>query len=206
MIVGICLANISHGAAVGILYCLSRSILKGPDASRVAFVAACLHIISPAGIFLSAPYAESPFALLVFSASLLFSRSISAEEDGSARQDLSLVVSGALFGIATTFRSNGLLNGLLYIEEALRLLHKCSQKVTFPRVRRLVAVGIGGSGIGAGFIFPQYIAYQSFCKNEGTLDGEVSRDWCTKPLPSIYTFVQDHYWSVPPWSHAVLSR
>lgn len=191
---GISLANISHGASVLTLYSLSRSILKEPDASKVAFVAACLHIISPAGMFLSAPYAESPFALLTFAASLLFSRSISAEENSSARQDLALVASGALFGIATTFRSNGLLNGLLYIEEALRVLHECSRKVTSVKVRRLVAVGIGGLGVGAGFIFPQYIAYQDFCKTQNTLDGDNVRVWCTKALPSIYIFVQDHYW------------
>merc|ERR1711964_627685 len=63
--------------------------------------------------------------------------------------------------------------------------------IQFGVMRRLLATGLGGMCVGAGFLIPQYIAYSEYC--EGT-DTDV-RPWCQRFIPSIYTFVQDYYWN-----------
>jgi phosphatidylinositol glycan class V len=158
-----------------------------------AFIAALLHIISPAGLFLSAPYAESSCALLSFTGCLLFTKSLISKPHSTASQDIFILASGICFGIATTFRSNGILNGLLLLEEAFRSLFQLRHGISITGVRHLAATGIAGMGVAAGFLLPQYIAYTDFC---GKSDATESRPWCGRTPPSIYTFVQDHYWYV----------
>ncbi len=56
-------AHVSHLLSVVVLYRLGKLVWAD---GRLAFLAASLHIFSPAGLFLSAPYAESTFSLLSF--------------------------------------------------------------------------------------------------------------------------------------------
>ncbi|KAI9745552.1 MAG: ER membrane glycoprotein subunit of the GPI transamidase complex-like protein [Claussenomyces sp. TS43310] len=73
-LIGIAIAHASHGLSVLVLYGFTRRIFPDGEATRkLAFVTALLHIISPAGLFLSAPYGESTFALLSFVGYLVFS-------------------------------------------------------------------------------------------------------------------------------------
>jgi phosphatidylinositol glycan class V len=44
--------------------------------------------------------------------------------------------------------------------------------------------------VGIGFAAPQVVAYIEYCT------GGKSRPWCTRLIPSIYSWVQDHYWEV----------
>jgi phosphatidylinositol glycan class V len=152
-------------------------------------VAALLHIISPAGLFLSAPYAESSFALLSFTGYLLFALSCRAEQRPWCR-DLYTVSAGILFGLATAFRSNGILNGIPFAWEVLRHLPRLSQRPT-DTLRRLLALGVGGVFVAAGSLGPQAVAYLRFCSGTSAAP---PRPWCQGYLPSIYTFVQQHYW------------
>ncbi|PBP25318.1 glycosyltransferase family 76 protein [Diplocarpon rosae] len=108
----------------------------------------------------------------------------------TASHDLLVLFSGICFGIATSFRSNGILNGTLLLEEAFKALYDLRNGLKLPRVRRLVATGLGGMSVGAGFGLPQYIAYGEYCGGQDT----VARPWCERTIPSIYAFVQDHYW------------
>jgi len=62
-----------------------------------------------------------------------------------------------------------------------------------PVIRHLIATGIGGVCIAVGFLVPQLIAFQEFCGNP-TLDNQPQRIWCKDTLPSIYGYVQSHYW------------
>lgn len=191
-LVGIAIAHVSHVLSVLVLYQLSNSISLASSATpraarKFAFVAACLHIFSPAGLFLSAPYAESTFALLSFSGYFLFHyAAVATTSSNVCKRDASLVLAGLCFGLSNTIRSNGLLNGMIFPEEAVRAL------LSF-RVQRLLAAGLGGALVGLGFLLPQAIAYQHFCVNTG--DVGASREWCTRSVPSIYTFVQAHYWN-----------
>jgi len=186
----ISITHLSHFLSVFVLFRLTLAVVS--DSVGVALTSAAFHIISPAGLFLSAPYAESSCALLSFFGTLLFVKSLGPKEDSSTAKDSLVLLSGISFGIATTFRSNGILNGLLMFTEAIRI--SVELFAHGPRVasaRRLVATGLGGLAVGFGFLLPQYIAYTQFCGDAAT-----SRTWCERTVPSIYTFVQDHYWYV----------
>ena len=190
-LVAIVIAQTAHLLSVLVLFSLTSVVFAQPS-PWLAFTTASLHIISPAGLFLSAPYAESSCALLSFIGCFLFTQSLGSHRDASARHDILVLLSGASFGIATTFRSNGILNGLLLLEEAFRTLWSLKTKFQFSTIRRLVATGLGGLSVAVGFLLPQYIAYTEYCGDSDT----DRRVWCKNTLPSIYTFVQDHYWYV----------
>lgn len=95
-----------------------------------------------------------------------------------------------MFGAACTVRSNAILNGLLLLEEAVRALYSLTGGLELAKMRRLVSAGIGGLCVGIGFLLPQYVAYTEYC----TSSDVPAREWCSRALPSIYTFVQEHYW------------
>jgi phosphatidylinositol glycan class V len=175
------------------LYSLARAIFHGQQNAKFAFITACLHVISPAGLFLSAPYGESTFAFLSFSGYLLFVKSFDFRGLQTARQDILIAAAGLVLGSATTVRNNGLLNGLLFLEEAIRTMYSMKNGLAVPVIRRLIATGIGGVCIALGFVVPQIIAFQEFCGSP-TLNNQPQRIWCKDTLPSVYGFVQSHYW------------
>ncbi|KXX76955.1 GPI mannosyltransferase 2 [Madurella mycetomatis] len=184
---GIVVANAAHLLSTLVLYRLGQLVWRDRPLSLVA---AILHILSPAGLFLSAPYTESSFALLSFSGYLLFALSCRAERSPTSR-DIYVILAGILFGLASTFRSNGILNGIPFAWEVLCHLPKLHRRPS-DTLRRLLALGVGGVGVAAGSIVPQALAYLRFCS--GT-SGVEPRPWCRAYLPSIYTFVQRHYWN-----------
>ncbi|KAF7588026.1 ER membrane glycoprotein subunit of the GPI transamidase complex-like protein [Aspergillus hancockii] len=188
-VTGITIAHAAHGMSVLMLYSIARAMFPGIQGRKLAFISACLHIFSPAGLFLSAPYGESTHALLSFTGSLFFVQSFSRSGTSTGLQDALIPLSGVMYGLATAVRSNGLLNGMLFFEEAIRLLYSMTRGVTFATTRRLIAIGVAGVCTGLGFVTPQYIAYRQFC-----MDELESRKWCHDTPPSIYSFVQDHYW------------
>lgn len=161
--------------------------------SRFAFVSASLHIISPAGLFLSAPYAESSFSFMNFAGFYVYGYSFQAHKmDRTSLRDTFLVFSGIFFGVATTFRSNGLLSGSIFCFDVcecainiLRFRHLAKN------LRRLLFLVVAGCFAGIGFLFPQFLAYREFCTAP---DIWQQPPWCTKRIPSIYTWVQKHYW------------
>ncbi|OTB09340.1 glycosyltransferase family 76 protein [Hypoxylon sp. CI-4A] len=185
-LVGVLVAHTSHMLSVIVLYQLGLVVSKNP---RLSFVAALLHILSPAGLFLSAPYAESTFSLLSFTGYLFFAKGLLGSKRSFAH-DVSLVASGMWFGFATTFRSNGLFNGVPF---AIALAQELTATPTLLGIWRCVALVIGGSAIAVGFAGPQLAAYQVFCSVP--LDSEL-RPWCTSGMRSIYSFVQERYWNV----------
>ncbi|KAI0142894.1 glycosyltransferase family 76 protein [Xylariaceae sp. FL1272] len=185
-LVGIFVANASHLLSALVLYTLGQ-VMWGNK--QVSFIAAALHILSPAGLFLSAPYSESPFALFTFLGNLVFAKAVLSTKPTLAH-DISLVAAGLWFAIAVNFRSNGLLSGLPF---AVELCREMMSPITARSIRRRLALVIGGSALAVGFAVPQFIAYQTYCNGS---QGSELRPWCTKRLPSIYTFVQQHYWNV----------
>ncbi|EPE27038.1 hypothetical protein GLAREA_02952 [Glarea lozoyensis ATCC 20868] len=202
VVVAIFIAHLSHLVSTLLLFKLTIAIFPARNV-RFGLVAAVLHILSPAGLFLSAPYAESSCAMLSFAGSLLFVQSSTAGRPASVGHDALILLSGIAFGIATTFRSNGILNGLLLLEEASKIIWNLQYSFNFASIRRLVFTGMGGLFVASGFILPQYIAYTEYC-----LESNVSstRPWCGNVLPSIYTFVQDYYWNVGPFRYWTTSN
>ncbi|KFY88662.1 hypothetical protein V500_06203 [Pseudogymnoascus sp. VKM F-4518 (FW-2643)] len=189
-LVGITIAHASHGLSIFALYHLACAIFPGPSGPQLAFIAGCLHILSPAGIFLSAPCGESTAAFLTFVGVLFFAWGVPAGAVSSGKQDGFVVLAGLTLGFATTVRSNALLNGIMFAEEAVLVAWSVRKGLSVHKIRRLAAVGIGGCCIAVGFLLPQYIAYQEYCPSASP------RPWCASLAPSIYTFVQEHYWDV----------
>ncbi|KAK3492232.1 GPI mannosyltransferase 2 [Neurospora hispaniola] len=270
------LSNASHLLASLVLYRLTLLLpFSGSKSSpqkqrKLALLTSLLHIFSPAGLFLSAPYAESSCALFSFLGWWFYAQSCLSDQDGTTavsdnvegsekgsltlKGDLHLLLAGLSFGLATLFRSNGILNGLPFAWEVLTILsglvittseERGRGRVPLLRtLRRLIALGLGGIFVAAGSIVPQAVAWLRYCPsgslwllnkflssgsevevsetsggsgsargygssgvgagvNAGAGGGleelvaqDEAREWCAAVVPSIYTFVQKHYWNV----------
>lgn len=194
---GVLLAHGFHFLSIHMLYQLSLCI--NPVTSKIktpsfAVLAATLHVISPAGVFLSAPYAESPFSFLNFAGFFLYARSCQRRSSGrDGTGNLLLAASGIMFCLACTFRSNGLLSGLVFCYEAIDSTVALSQRQDLgANLWRLFAAFLAGSLMALGPITVQYLAYTKYCVNIENFDDR--RSWCSKWVPSIYTWVQEYYW------------
>lgn len=187
-VMGIALAHASHYVAALALYQLTL-LLSGGRNTRLALLAALLCVVSPAGVFLSAPYAESPFSALSFVGIWILAAGYTSAR-GSLRRSAAVVLAGAVLGVATAVRSNGLASGLLFAVEALQAAAVFVQRPGLAPVVAAGAAGVGGMLVALGSVIPQYIAYTMFCAGP---DGPL-RPWCEKTIPSIYSYVQDVYW------------
>lgn len=193
---GLTLAQSFHLLSCFMLYWLSWDICDAQSArgrSNFAFIAACIHIISPAGLFLAAPYAESVFSFFNFTGFYLYLRSCNElSNSGKFKSSLLVLASGLSFGIATIIRSNGLLSGLLFLFELTREASEVKHISDLTsKAFRLGALLCGGLLMAACAIVPQYVAYLTYCVN---VDDLLRRQWCSRPIPSIYTWVQSYYW------------
>ena len=162
--------------------------------SSFCLLTASLHIISPAGMFLSAPYAESSFSFLNFAGCYLYAKAMLMYGEGrEIRRDSLVLFSGVVFGIATTFRGNGLLSGLLLVWDALACGARILQSIDIvSNARHLLFVSLSGLLMACIAMMPQYLAYGEYCVRES--DDSDKRPWCSHWPPSIYTWVQRQYW------------
>jgi Gpi18-like mannosyltransferase len=187
---GILLSHVAHYFSIIQLWQLTSALA---DEAAVAFIAAILHIISPAGAFLSSPYSESLFSFL--SASGFLAYIYAARHFGKSqapRACFETILAGALFGLATVVRSNGILFGIVFLIEALTKAHGILLRgVTPTRLVQLTAAVLAGFFVGCGMLYPQFLAYNKYCYS---VDVETRRSWCDRTVPSIFTFVQSHYW------------
>ena len=194
---GVIVSNACHLLSVIILYRLANVLLGHQQNDHLPFVASVLHVLSPAGMFLNAPYAESLFSMLNFAGMLLYSRArilIPPNQGPTLGENCLILGASVLFTLATWIRSNGLLSGLLFVHDAIAcLLSLVNKRHGAHEMQRLAVTCASGALLGIGAILPQYIAYQTYCASEAGTD---ARPWCHKTIPSIYTWVQSHYWSV----------
>lgn len=188
-VVAVAVAHLSHFASVIVLYKLTMAM--NPRDGKAAFLASALHIVSPAGLFLSAPYGESFHSCLSFMGTLLFARSL-ANDAHAAKLSLLRMGAGVSFGLATAFRSNGILNGLLFAVSAAGDLYSLSHGPTLGKMSTLAATIVGGLCVAIGAVAPQAVAWKRYCSLRGA--HVELRPWCYHRLPSIYDFVQEEYW------------
>ncbi|OMP86485.1 GPI mannosyltransferase 2 [Diplodia seriata] len=131
---------------------------------KTAFLTAVLHVLSPAGLFLAAPYGEALFSLLNFLGMLCYAYA-RVQPNGQAAHLLCMLVSGLCFGLATMVRSNGLLSGLILLYDVLRalpgFLGPSSEMIA--TLMRLVGPVLAGCMVAGGSLIPQWVAYQQYC-------------------------------------------
>ena len=200
---GLILSHVFHLLSVLLLYDLSLLVTFLSKTAnhprihpRMALLTSLLHILTPAGIFLSAPYAESPFAFLNFAGIYLYSKSQYHQSRAQILEgEICIVLSGIMFGLATTLRGNGLLSGLILVFDAVAVIISALQSMDLSsHTRRLFAICLSGASMAFVAFIPQYIAYRQYC----TLQHEEQRlrPWCSYWFPSIYAWVQKEYWYV----------
>ncbi|OKL59827.1 GPI mannosyltransferase 2 [Talaromyces atroroseus] len=193
-ICGVVLSHVAHFLSVLVLHALTKSLFGYDTQSQRAFclISAALHVISPAGAFLSAPYGESIFSLLNLTGFYLYSSALISESAGRrGRRDTHFLLAGIAFAVATTVRGNGILSGCLFAYDAIQgALQLLRQGISVDLIRRTGFVVLGGMTVALGSIIPQFIAFTEYC------GGSTRRPWCEQLLPSIYGWVQAHYWNV----------
>ena len=194
---GVTLSHVSHLLSVLILHELTLAVYHRqcqPRRSRLAIVASSLHIISPAGMFLSAPYAESSFSFLNFVGFYCYAKTLEGHSNvGGIREGILIASSGIAFGVATTFRGNGLFSGLILVYDAITcVIMILRYRDVKSNVRRLFVTCISGSLMACIAVVPQYLAYDEYCS--GWNANEKARPWCSGWFPSIYGWVQKEYW------------
>ncbi|KEF57550.1 uncharacterized protein A1O9_05467 [Exophiala aquamarina CBS 119918] len=207
VIAGVLLSHTTHWLSTVQLWFLARRLVdvsKSPK-SQVPFCAAAFYIISPAGVFLSAPYSESLFAFLSISGFLGYVYAVHYFNHARVfAGSVLMVAAGVPFGLATFVRGNGILAGVTYLlEAAATVFALLTQEFTIWRLIRLSSVAAGGLLVAVGTLIPQYLAYTEYCLGR---DPEVRRPWCNNTMPSIFTFVQSHYWNVGPFRYWTLSN
>jgi len=192
---GVIISHVYHLIAVLLLFNLTFNLIPAKQGTkgRIAFTTACLHIVSPAGLFLSSPYGESTLALFNFMGMLCYVYAVQYRHKDRATAEAAIwtIAAGASFGIATTARSNGLLSGTIFAWDAILAILRPSRNLSSAKgVINFAATIAAGLLVAVGFAAPQCVAYLEYCTGGNT------RPWCTKLPPSIYTWVQDHYWQV----------
>lgn len=193
--VGVIVSHIAHYLSVIALYRLSFNIFgrDTPVKKLMCFLSAALHIISPAGAFLSAPYGEPVFSFLNMFGLYVYSSSLFDNCHGkTVARDIKLLASAILFAVATSVRSNGILSGFLFACDACSQVWTIgTQGISLDGCLRLTVIIFGGCIVGLGLAFPQFLAYNAYCA-----PGITSRPWCAWSLPNIYSWVQGQYWNV----------
>lgn len=160
---------------------------------RISFITALLYALSPAGVFLSAPYTESLFALCNLLGIYLYMLGlVGSKTSEDTFRSILFLPAGVAFAVATVIRSNGILSGALFGLDAIHTLYDVLKHGANLRlVVKLFALISGGAILATGMIIPQYIAYREFCSS---IIAQERRSWCQQTIPSIFTFTQSHYW------------
>lgn len=193
------LSHASHYVSVMILYDLAKLVFTGPnikkqDVIKRACVAASLHILSPGGLFLSAPNAESTFSLFNMCGFWLYAKAYQLRSLRNKAAYMALTVAaGVSFGAACIIRGNGILSGIPFLIDAVvfawQLVKSADLVHAQDIILRLGVTILAGLCVGGGFLLPQVLAYQEYCSNRLPRQA-----WCDKTFPFIFSYVQSHYW------------
>ena len=232
LVAGATVTHIAFVAAAVVLYELSAQVL---DNERLALHASVLFCFSPASIFFSAIYTESPFALASFVSMLCFSRADTTGapsfSSSSALRSWAWFLGGiAAASVATAIRSNGIVLaafGLHVVARRTWIECGCRGNQSEPalcrasgsrlaiRTRvvatvRAVVVAVACTLIAIPFVRFQQYGHDLYCvaKYSGeTLLLQERRPWCAEEgLSNLYAFVQSEYWNQGPFCYWTLKQ
>ncbi|POW09956.1 hypothetical protein PSTT_06377 [Puccinia striiformis] len=131
------------------------------------------------------PYTEPFYALFLVLIILVLSSSHKTSRSRSARRALCA-------GLATSFRSIGVIQSIQFLPDWLTYLktYKRTKSYWIGLVRVTGQTLVLGSITCFPFIYDQIHAYLLFC-----VYPTAQRPWCSNRIPSIYAFIQSHYWN-----------
>ncbi|RKO99435.1 hypothetical protein CXG81DRAFT_27806 [Caulochytrium protostelioides] len=181
LVAGLVLSSAVSAAAAVSLYLLTRDVFH--DHAR-ALAAAVLWLFGPSMVVVAGAYTEAAFAACAFlgAYALLHGRRWTAT---------------ALLAAASALRSNGLLHlpvvvGAHLLTDPRALAQPLgawpSWRSWRPAPRRILAAAVGAAAVGLPVALHQLPAWWAFCYPSPT------RPWCAATPPSVYAFVQSHYW------------
>jgi len=156
----------------------------------IAKAAGMLFALNPANVFYGIAYTESAFSAASFAGFV-------ALADGWT------TASGVAFGVASAFRSNGILHAIPVVAVAgARAIDKVRQGKT-----RDAVLEVARGGIACGMIFTPYVAFSAYgdalyCRNPAFAANP--RPWCVNSISNaygllpktMYGFLQRHYWGL----------
>ncbi|KAJ1303037.1 hypothetical protein OPQ81_011238 [Rhizoctonia solani] len=174
-----------------------------------SYLTLMMHLLMSAPpVIIRSVYAEPFFAWFTF-------------EGLSSCHEQRYLVASLYFGLATAFRTNGILLPCFILYSLLvhpvlialfislvkspefgtkdipRHLYGAFRKLSFFRTIYSALLTIISL---SPFIAQQYIAYLTFCRPSAP------RPWCNLHIPLIYSFVQSHYWDVGPWRYWTVAQ
>lgn len=200
--------------SVAALYGLGCMVLRD---HHLSLLSALLYCLTPANVFLMAGYSESLFAALTFSGLWLLERGSTVK---------ACLVLGLATGARANGLVNAGFLLYLPLQRALCQVRKLSRDPTVKwrclcyawiAARFIGTAAVGGFVISLPFGVFQYYGYKVFCQ-QLLLTSEpippilrtLAQDkgyrvpdaaspfppWCLKPLPLLYSYIQDTYWDV----------
>ncbi|CAE8715520.1 unnamed protein product [Polarella glacialis] len=189
---GLVITNACFVLSSWLLYRLGREVLHD---DALALRAAQLFCLTPANVFMSSLYTESPFAACALGGLLL----LRLNRANSA---------AAVFALGTGLRANGLLNcgflahhALLESLQAWQSWRRGQQDLKLGGLLfRSLAWALRCSLVVAPYLALQAYAAWRECR------GEAVPTWCQQHLPNIYAHVQSTYWQVGPFRYWTLRQ
>ncbi|XP_061632142.1 palmitoyltransferase ZDHHC18-A [Phyllopteryx taeniolatus] len=195
------------------LHALSRVVMQD---RRLALLSTLLYCITPANVFMTAGYSESLFAALTFGGLFLLEKGFTfraclAFSIASAARSNGLLNIGFLLYLPSVYAISQI--------RFCRSIAKGHSKIfryIWIIIRLLLTSVLGTAVIALPFCAFQYYGYRTFCTPSASLDrippvlfslaeqkGYRIADensppplWCMRPLPVIYSHIQDVYWNV----------
>ncbi|RLV86939.1 GPI mannosyltransferase [Meyerozyma sp. JA9] len=152
-------------------------------AKSIALASSLAYVISPAGIFLTAPYSESFCNVLVVTGLWFREAALGKTPVLSSFKNTGSVIlyllSGSLIAISFGVRANSVLFGLFYLYD----LQKAWQNsLVTDFILTLAAGGQLAVAIAVSIWYP----YSVFCPGRG--------EWCHSWFPSLFSYAQSKYW------------
>lgn len=186
VLAGILITNGSFVVATSALYCLGIAVCRNESVARRA---ALLFCCTPAGVFMSSIYTESPFAACTFGGLWLL-------ELGH------LNFATMLLTLATALRSNGVLNcGFIAFDAFVRILRGPLRQAVRPNVAgsacRVLCIVVFAL-LRCGLIVAPYIGMQrlAYLRECSACKAGACKNWCDSRIPNIYAHVQATSWQV----------
>ncbi|KAG0309283.1 hypothetical protein BGZ98_003885 [Dissophora globulifera] len=176
VLAGVLVAHVSFVAAAVQLYRLTYKLF---GLEKFAFLSAMVYVLTPSGIFMSAINAESLFSALTFTGMIF----------AAERRYLLAAITWSL---SSTARSNGILYAGFFVYDLV--IQMDPQKPLIHKLFMLVKTGLLCLISWSGFFAVQAYGYALYCS--GQFSGLDVRPWCSKPIPLMYSFVQEFYWNV----------